>query len=584
MNFVNNIGYVVKESDEIRKDKVAAQGEQLTNIVKYLSDIAKKEHIEIKQLWLDKIPALIYIDKLTKKYNYVHQPFNIAPVIGEFDDPFNQRQGILTLPISTEGNTIIYGSAGSGKEQMLNAIIYDTITNHKAEEVNFYILEFGAESLRIFSKAPHVGDILYINDAEKINNLFKMLKGEVDKRKKLFSDFSGDYQTYIKSSGSTVPTFVVIINNYEAFNEVYNNYEDIILQLTREGSKYGIFFLFTTSASNMIRYRLAQNFSQKLVLRLNDESDYSSILGNVRGTKPSDILGRGLINLGSIYEFQTASIVPEEQLNERIRKTCEELKASASFKAKAVPILPEKVTFNYVRDSFDGINKLPVGIEKKSLDVSTVNLRKGYVTLLTSLDVTVLKPLTNQLGKEINMLNETRFIAIDTEELIDKSKLSRCELVNNNFDDSFMKIYEEIKSVQEAFQNSNFDKNSIASVPSTVIFIAGLDKFMTKLTPENKKLFGKMFELGKELDKYCFLLIDSVDKFKKVEYDDWYRGTVNNTRGIWVGDGIANQFSIKLTKTTKDLYDEIGNKFGYVVERGMPVLIKLLEEGNGDEN
>ena len=68
-----------------------------------------------------------------------------------------------------------------------------------------------------------------------------------------------------------------------------------------------------------------------------------------------------------------------------------------------------------------------------------------------------------------------------------------------------------------------------------------------------------------------------------MEYDDWYRATVNNTRGIWIGDGIANQFSIKLTKTTKDLYDEIGNKFGYVVERGNPTLIKLLEEGNGDE-
>ena len=31
---------------------------------------------------------------------------------------------ILTLPLSRDGNAIIYGSAGSGKEQMLNAIIY----------------------------------------------------------------------------------------------------------------------------------------------------------------------------------------------------------------------------------------------------------------------------------------------------------------------------------------------------------------------------------------------------------------------------------------------------------------------------
>ena len=585
MNFVNNIGFVVKESDEIRTDKVAAQGEQLTNIVKYLSDVAAKEKITIKQLWLDKIPALIYLDKLATKYTYQPRQFVIDPIVGEFDDPFNQRQGLLTLPISEVGNTILYGSAGSGKEQFLNALIYNTITNHSVEEVNFYILEFGAESLRIFNKAPHIGDILFINDTEKISNLFKMLKNEIDKRKKLFADYSGDYQTYIKSSGSSVPTIVVIINNYEAFNEVYNSYDDVMLQLTREGSKYGLYFVLTTSASNMVRYRLAQNFAQKLALRLNDESDYSAILGNCRGTKPSDIVGRGLINLGAIYEFQTAMICPEEELNETIRKKCKELADNSKTKAKGVPILPEKVTFNHIRDAFEGINKLPVGVEKQSLDVSTVNLKKGYITMLTSLDITILKNPLTQIGKLIDMLSETRFVVMDTEELIDPNDYKHIDYANSNLDEVFSKINEEINKANEAYVSNNFDKNAIASIPTTVIIIAGLDKFISKLSDDNKKLVGKMFEAGKELEKYCFLLVDSVDKFKKYEYEDWYRSSINNTRGIWVGDGIANQFTIKLAKTTKDLYDEVGNKFGYMVERGAPVLIKLLEDASpGDDS
>ena len=268
---------------------------------------------------------------------------------------------------------------------------------------------------------------------------------------------------------------------------------------------------------------------------------------------------------------------------ETIKRTCEELQKTNPNKAKNVPILPEKVTFNFVRESFEGIHKLPVGIEKQSLDVSTVDLRKGFVTLLTSLDATILKPIVNQLGAEINMLNEVRFIGIDTEELIDNNKLNRCELINNNLDEAFSKLYNEIEDANKKYQDNNFDKNAISNIQSTVIFISGLDKFLAKISPDNKTAFGKMFELAKDLDKYFFVLIDSVDKFKKVEYDDWYRGSVNNTRGIWIGDGIANQFSIKLTKTTKELYEEIGNRFGYVVERGTPVLIKLLEEGNGDE-
>ncbi len=583
MNFVNNIGEVVKETDEIKTDGVAAQGEQLTNIVKYLSDIAEKEHIKIKQLWLEKIPAIILLDKLRTKYNYLTTNFVIEPIIGEFDDPFNQRQGILTLPLSRDGNAIIYGSAGSGKEQMLNAIIYDSITTHAPEEVNFYILEFGAESLRVFSKAPHVGDILYINDSEKISNLFKMLRTEIDRRKKLFADYSGDFSTYVRQSGSSVPNIVVIINNYEAFTEVYNSYEDVLLQLTREGTKFGVFFLLTTSASNMVRYRLAQNFKIKLTLQLNDENDYSAILGNVRGTKPSDIVGRGLVNLGSIYEFQTASIVSEGNVNDVIRETCNKLKESTSFKAKSVPILPTRVTFDFVKSEFTGINKIPVGVEKKTLKISAIDMLRNYNTILTTLDILTLKPLLNEIAKEVNLINGINYLAIDTEEIIDAADLTNCKYVNNGIDAIFTELYNNIKDVEEVYRNNNFDKKSIENVPVTVCIISGIDKFQAKLSPDNKKLFGKMFELGKDLGKFCFLLADSVDKFKKIEYDDWYRNTVNNSRGIWVGDGIANQFALKLTKTTKELYEEIGNRFGYVVERGIPVLVKFLEEGeDGD--
>lgn len=583
MNFVNNIGAVIKESEEIKMDRVKAEGEQLTNIVKYLSDIAVKENITIKQLWLDKIPSLIYLDKLTKKYNWVKRDYIINPVIGEFDDPFNQRQGILTLPISEEGNTIIYGSAGSGKEMLVDAILYNTITTHDPKELNFYILEFGTESLRIFSKAPHIGDILFINDKEKIDNLFKMLRGDIENRKKLFADYNGDYQTYVRNSGQSLPNIVIIINNYEAFTEVYPNYEDSLLQLTREGIKYGIFFIYTTSASNMVRYRMAQNFKQKLVLQLNDTNDYSSILGNVRGTKPSDVLGRGLIALEAIYEFQTASIITEDLVNETVRKTCLELAEKYPTRARVVPVLPEKVTYEIIKDKINDLKNIPIGINKNDLDIVGVDLMKNHVTLLTSLDISTTKSLVNELVSIFDRLS-SRSIVIDADELIDSEKLSNSSYNDVNLDDIVNKLNDEITNVTEKYKNSNFNRETLKDVPDTVCVIIGLEKLMTKVSDDNKKVFGKILVMTKELVKYSFLLVDSVDKFKKVEYDDWYRSTVNNTRGIWVGDGIANQFAIKLAKTSKELYEEVGNKFGYVVERGTPSLVKLLEgEGENDE-
>ena len=155
--------------------QVVSHGEDITNIVKYIVDQAKQEHIEIPQLWLDRIPDIIFVEDLKKKYHYVPSKNLINPIIGEYDDPDNQRQSLLTLPISTEGNAIVYGTAGSGKENLLTTLIYSTITGHDSKEVNFYILDFGAETLGMFKNAPHIGEVLTAPETEKIANLFKLI-------------------------------------------------------------------------------------------------------------------------------------------------------------------------------------------------------------------------------------------------------------------------------------------------------------------------------------------------------------------------------------------------------------------------
>ena len=116
------------------------------------------------------------------------------------------------------------GSAGSGKELMLAGIVYQTITSHDPKEVNFYILDFGAETLRMFNNAPHVGEVILSTDAEKIANLFKMVNQIIDERKKIFVDYNGSYDFYINHGGKQIPMIVIMINNVEAFLETYNEY------------------------------------------------------------------------------------------------------------------------------------------------------------------------------------------------------------------------------------------------------------------------------------------------------------------------------------------------------------------------
>ena len=111
---------------------------QLDVITNYLRGIAEDEGIKIKPLWLDSIPALILIEQVKEKYKTTTEKFILNPVIGEYDDPAHQRQCVLRLPLSKEGNTVVYGVAGSGKTTFLNGMIYSLINEHTPDEVNIY--------------------------------------------------------------------------------------------------------------------------------------------------------------------------------------------------------------------------------------------------------------------------------------------------------------------------------------------------------------------------------------------------------------------------------------------------------------
>jgi S-DNA-T family DNA segregation ATPase FtsK/SpoIIIE len=68
-----------------------------------------------------------------------------------------------------------------------------------------------------------------------------------------------------------------------------------------------------------------------------------------------------------------------------------------------------------------------------------------------------------------------------------------------------------------------------------------------------------------------------LNPFKKYEYDDWFKGIVNQSEGIWIGGGVTQQFLIKLTIQLTSL-SNITDDYGVYVKNGVPVIIKMVNE------
>ncbi|MDF2820870.1 MAG: signal peptide protein [Clostridiales bacterium] len=582
IRIVDNLGRTIKEVKPAKKKSMSASNvKQIVAIVKYLSDLAVEENIKVRPLWLPAIPALIYVDALKYKYNYKSNRTYLNPIIGEYDDPFNQSQKLLTLPLSDDGNTIIYGATGNGKATILNAIIYSLIREHRADELNLYLLDFGAETLRAFSKAPHVGEVLFTNDIEKIINMFKMLQKEIDKRKKLFSDYGGDYKTYCKSAEKIVPNIVVIINNYSAFAELFECLENDLAQLTREGLKYGIIFILTASNTNAVRYRLQQNFKQLIVLQLNDMSDYTGVIGSTDGVYPSKIKGRGLIKNGRVYEFQTAHIIDGEDQYEYIRNICDELLRTSTCIAKKVPILPNNVNVEFVKSEIHGLDSVPVGVGKQSLQINTLNIRSKYISLVLSQEINQVEKFTQGLSEVISRIQGISTLVLDVEGLFSEDIMKTYEYIQTDFEIQIQELFKELVKRNNIYKDSKMDNKVLESFHTSVCIIVGLKLLYEVLTEDGKDKLKVMLDKGEALYNLHFIVCDSVSNIATFAYDAWYKHHISGGDGIWVGEGIADQYNLKLSKVSNDLYSEIGNGFGYVVNRGKQSLVKLLTSDSG---
>ena len=578
LNFINNVGYTVKSVDEIiKQDNVKNNGEVLLNVVKYLTTVANKENITVDQLWLDRIPNVIFVDDLKKKYNYQKENYIINPVIGEYDNPANQSQHLLTLPLSKEGNTIIYGMAGSGKEDLLSAICYSCITTYTTDELNMYIIDCGAETLKMFNNAPQIGNILLSNDTDHILNLFKMLTDIINQRKKLFIDYGGTLDAYNTYSDSRLPNIVVIINNYETFMENYESLEENIIQITRECVKYGITFITTSTTSNSIRFKLRQNFSQNIPLQLIDPYDYSNILGNVHKMKPSDNKGRGLVKLDEVYEFQSATVCNTENLLETIKNTCEQLNKSLSLKAQKIPVLPDDVDVTYVSNSIKDITNVPIGVAKYSLEISTFDFKMNYLSIISSAAINNTKNFINGLAAVISKTSNVKLMVFDLYKLVNSAYVDSKLYSNKSFDDLLSQLNSFVDDKVKVYEENDYDNSVLNKYSNLCVIIVGLDELFNRIKPDTKNNFTKTIIKAKALELINFVLIDTNDNLKKYQYDEWYKSNVKTNNGIWVGNGIAEQNVIKLSKMSRDLYAIVGNDFGYVVNEGVHELIKLVK-------
>lgn len=379
IQYIDNLGKTINSFDENsfgKQESIENQGEELLNIVSYISEISKQEKVVGRQLWLPNIPDVIFLHEIKKRYNYKPQSFDMNTVIGEYDNPAHQKQDILKINLGE--NTVIYGESGSGKENLISSMLWSNITEHTPQEVNYYIIDFGAETLRMFAKFPHVGEIAFSDNVDIVAGVLDMINEEIDKRKELFAEYNGNYTSYLKESGKMLPRWIIVINAWDVFQENLAKIVDYVTVMFRDGVKYGISFIISTSSHQAVRQKTQTLFKNKLVLHQPEDTNYRTITNCPKSLIPQNAFSRGITQIedGTFCEFQGAMIAEQNQINSLVRKNAESFANYYKVRAKSLPKIPDNVSSNELEKYITDLSNVPIGYNFHEKDISKFSFLK----------------------------------------------------------------------------------------------------------------------------------------------------------------------------------------------------------------
>lgn len=359
---------------------------------------------------------------------------------------------------------LVAGMTGSGKSEFIITYILSMAVNYHPDEVAFILIDYkggglaGAfENKKKGIKLPHLAGTITNLDGASINRSLVSIQSELRKRQSIF---------------------------------------------------------------NEVKYKISQNFGKQYVLQMNDKSDYSSVFGNVKGVYPSKLIGRGLILKNSVYEFQTAHICKDEELQAYVTGLTSELNANYSDdNVIKVPEVPEKLTPEDIKIT-QTLENVQIGVDLDLVKPVVVNLKKSVVNVIT--------------GKNIDEVIATgRGIA----ELV--SRIDNCEVTILDSETEESKIVEIYNMMVE--RNNSYKDDNTLTFDRKVIFIMNWQSIIDNLSTDGKDKLECLIKHCELEYSVTFILCDIAESVKKYNRSNWYVMRADSSDYVWVGMGIDEQ-------------------------------------------
>ena len=372
---------------------------ELEAIVSQIQLLTESQQIPpVPQPWLPPLKERMTLQELEpiQPQEAWEQKKPVSVLLGMADIPQAQKQEPVSVNLSKDGHILLYGSPGTGKTTFLQSAAMDLARKFSPKDVTLYLMDFGTNGLAPLGQLPQVADTLLLDQTEKIAKFVRIMERELNRRKKLLSDYGvGTLELYRQASGQQEPAIVILLDSYESMKEEAYEAElfKLLVRISREGLSIGVHLLVTAGRQSNLRAQFYANFKHQLSLPQNDVGEVRSIVGSTPLAKTmEDIKGRALMKRDEVDVIQLALPVEganDAQVLNNLRQEVASLQeAWTGQRPSAIPMVPEELTEAdfYSRASVQAAYEqglVPLGLDMETVEPITWNLSKGNLLYLT---------------------------------------------------------------------------------------------------------------------------------------------------------------------------------------------------------
>lgn len=569
---VSNTGRIVLSVEpELTSNERHAQT-QLVSIAEHLVRTATDLGKQARPLWLPALPAHLELKEVEARYEWeAPEECVFEPIIGIYDHPTEQKQGLLTLPLSSDGNAVVYGGSESGVEQLLRTALFSVLQSHSPCALHCYLLDFGSRSLCAFAQAPHVGDVVTESEDEKVRRFFEFIRNAIMERRVLFSVHGGSYDRH-RAQGGTSPALLIAINGIGAFLEAYPQYEEALIDLARDSSQVGIFLIVTAETPHAVRMRMRSFFRQIVACNLTDPADYVMLFGSLRDTALPHGFGRGLVRKGDqLLEFQVACLCAENASEYAcIEKAC--LKWGKRFSretaAPPLPQAPDGVLPLELAELSVRAGQVPFGVFDDTLMPAVFDMEESSVFRCVCLKPKMGSSFAETFVAACAQRNGINVALLDMAHLL-RAQPKGCSAT--------IRSDERASSYLMHLVTEGIEKK-------TLLFITGIMGFLARCPSDVARHVEGFIKELRPVDLVSVVLFDIAAE-APLAHEGWLRVHLSTRDGLWVGPGINGQSAINTSYDKHLLPDaKMTERMGYAVEGGVARLVHIAGKRGRDRN